>query len=70
MNIQKEGMFDRPPITTNPAPEIPSGTNGETGNQVNWGLIIVLVVLSGILVGYGIKSYIDSREKEKRYSNL
>jgi hypothetical protein len=69
MNIQKEGMFDRPPITKNPGSKIPSGTSGEIVTRINWDLIIIVAV-SGIIIGYGIRLYFDSKEKERRYSNI
>ena len=39
MYIKKEGIFDHPPLTNDPMPEISTGNTGETGNQVNWGLM-------------------------------
>jgi hypothetical protein len=70
MYIKNEGIFDHPPLTNIPNSEIFSGKTGDTGgNQVNWNLIIV-VAIGGILIGFGIKLYLDSMEKEKRYSNI
>jgi len=66
MYIKEEGIFDHPPLTNDHIPEISTINSGETGNQINWSLIIIVAV-SVILIGYGIKLYLDlNREK---YSN-
>ena len=69
MYIKEEGIFDHPPLINKPIPNTSIGNSGETGNKINWSLLII-VALGGILVGYGIKFYLDSKEREKRYSNI
>ena len=54
MYIKEEGIFDHPPLTNDHIPEISTINSGETGNQINWSLIIIVAV-SVILIGYGIK---------------
>jgi len=69
MCSNQKGIYDHAPISFDPKPLTPTGIPEEPRSKVNWGLILGVVLL-GCLVGYGIKSYIDSREKERRYSNL
>lgn len=67
MYLKDKGIFDHPPLTNDHLSDIPPTNSGETGNQINWGLIIIIAV-SGIIIGYGIKIYLDSKEKEKKYT--